>query len=73
MSPSLSHVRSKHGIALALVPFLLLIGCKDGAKEAPAAPAKVEDPAAVHPEIWPSPKWPFASGRRTRGKGCDVT
>jgi beta-glucosidase len=61
MSPSLSHVRSKYGIALALVPFLLVIGCKDGAKEEPAAPAKVEDPAAVHPEIWPSPKWPFAS------------
>ena len=61
MSPSLSHVRSKYGIALALVPFLLLIGCKDGAKEEPAAPAKVEDPAAVHPEIWPSPKWPFAA------------
>ena len=61
MSPSLSHVRSKYGIALALVPFLLLIGCKDGAKEEPAAAAKVEDPAAVHPEIWPSPKWPFAA------------
>ncbi|HEX6396379.1 MAG TPA: glycoside hydrolase family 3 protein, partial [Steroidobacteraceae bacterium] len=40
------------------MPFLLL-GCKDAAKEEPAA-AKVEDPAAVHPEIWPSPKWPFA-------------
>ena len=43
----------------ALVPFLLLLGCKDAAKEAPAAAAKAEDPAAVHPEIWPSPKWPF--------------
>jgi beta-glucosidase len=55
----MSLVRSKHVAALALVPFLLL-GCKDAAKEEPAAPAKVEDPAAVHPEIWPTPKWPFA-------------
>ena len=30
------------------------------AKEAPAPPAQAEDPAAVHPEIWPSPKWPLA-------------
>ena len=28
-------------------------------KDTPAAAAKAEDPAAVHPEIWPSPKWPF--------------
>ncbi len=60
MSPSMSLVRSKHGAALALLPFLLLLGCKDATKEAPAASAKAEDPAAVHPEIWPSPKWPFA-------------
>ncbi len=59
MSPSMSLVRYKHVAALALVP-LLLLGCKDAAKEEPAAAAKVEDPAAVHPEIWPSPKWPFA-------------
>jgi len=60
MSLPLSHVRSKHGVALLLVPFMLLLGCKPAAKEEPVAPAKVEDPAAVHPEIWPSPKWPFA-------------
>jgi beta-glucosidase len=59
MSPSMSLVWSKHVAALALVPFLLL-GCKDAAKEEPAAAAKAEDPAAVHPEIWPTPKWPFA-------------
>ena len=59
MSPSLSLVWSKHLATLALVPFLLL-GCKDAAKEEPAAAAKTEDPAAVHPEIWPTPKWPFA-------------
>jgi len=59
MSPSMSLVRYQHVAALALVP-LLLLGCKDAAKEEPAAAAKVEDPAAVHPEIWPSPKWPFA-------------
>ncbi len=59
MSPSMSFVRSKHGVALALLP-LLLYGCKDATKEEPAAAAKPEDPAAVHPEIWPSPKWPFA-------------
>jgi len=60
MSLPLSHVRSKHGVALLLVPFMLLLGCKPAAKEEPVAAAKVEDPAAVHPEIWPSPKWPFA-------------
>src|SRR5262245_60249006 len=61
MSPSLSHVRTKHGAALALMPFLLLLGCQDAAKEEPVAAAQAEDPAAVHPEIWPSPKWPFAA------------
>jgi beta-glucosidase len=58
MSPSMSHVR-RCGAALALVPFLLMLGCKDAAKDEPAVAAKAEDPAAVHPEIWPSPKWPF--------------
>jgi len=58
MSPSMSLVRTPHVAALALVPFLLF-GCKDAAHEEPAA-ANAEDPAAVHPEIWPSPKWPFA-------------
>ena len=60
MSPSMSLVRSKYAAALVLAPFLLLLGCKDATKEEPAAAAKAEDPAAVHPEIWPSPKWPFA-------------
>jgi beta-glucosidase len=60
MSPSMSLVRSKHGSALALMPFLLLFGCKDATKEAPVEQVKAEDPAAVHPEIWPSPKWPLA-------------
>src|SRR3954470_15061575 len=59
MPSSMSLVRSKNVAALALVPFLLL-GCKDAAKEEPAAVAKAEDPVAVHPDIWPSPKWPFA-------------
>jgi beta-glucosidase len=36
-----------------------MYGCKDAAKETPPAETKAEDPAAVHPEIWPSPKWPF--------------
>jgi beta-glucosidase len=59
MSPSMSLVRSKLGAVLALVP-LLLYGCKDGANEtAPKADAKPGNPAAVHPEIWPSPQWPF--------------
>jgi beta-glucosidase len=58
MSPSMSHVR-KHGAALALVPFLLMFGCKDASSEKPAEEAKAEDPAAIHPEIWPSPKWPL--------------
>jgi beta-glucosidase len=60
MSPSMSHVRTKHGAALLLVPFLFVLGCKDAAKETPPPQAKAEDPAAVHPEIWPSPKWPLA-------------
>ncbi|MEJ0084909.1 MAG: exo 1,3/1,4-beta-D-glucan glucohydrolase [Pseudomonadota bacterium] len=47
------------GAALALVPFLLMPGCKDAAKDKPAPAAQAEDPAAVHPEIWPAPKWPF--------------
>jgi len=58
MSPSLSIVQLKQGALLALVPFLLL-GCKPAAKEAPAPAVAAEDPAAVHPEIWPAPKWPF--------------
>ena len=58
MSPSLSVVR-KSGAALLLVP-LLMYGCKDAAKETPPAEVKAEDPAAVHPELWPSPKWPLA-------------
>jgi len=58
MSPSMSHVR-KCGATLLLVPFLLMLGCKDAAKDKPAAAVKAEDPAAIHPEIWPSPKWPF--------------
>jgi len=49
----------KCGAAFALVPFLLMLGCKDATKDTPAPAAQVEDPAAVHPEIWPSPKWPF--------------
>ncbi|HEV8442024.1 MAG TPA: exo 1,3/1,4-beta-D-glucan glucohydrolase [Steroidobacteraceae bacterium] len=59
MSLPLSHVR-KHASVLMLVPLLLLAGCKPAAKEEPVAAAKPEDPTAVHPEIWPSPKWPFA-------------
>jgi len=56
----MSHVR-KHGAALlVLAPFLLMLGCKDAAKDEPAPVANAEDPAVVHPEIWPSPKWPFA-------------
>jgi len=58
MSPSLSIVQLKQGALLALLPFLLL-GCKEAAKEGPATPVVAEDPAAVHPEIWPSVKWPF--------------
>ena len=59
MSPSMSHVRIP-GAALALVPILLMLGCKDASQEAPPPEAKTEDPAAVHPEIWPSPKWPLS-------------
>jgi hypothetical protein len=31
-----------------------MLGCKDAAKDEPAPVAQAEDPAAVHPEIWPS-------------------
>src|SRR3954465_1619898 len=61
MSPSLSLVRYKHHAVVALVPFLLMLGCKDAAKDTPA-PATATPPAnsaEVHPAIWPSPKWPF--------------
>jgi beta-glucosidase len=57
MSPSMSSVRFTT-LAL-LAPILLMSGCKDASREAPAAEVKTEDPAAVHPEIWPSPKWPL--------------
>src|SRR4051812_36959827 len=60
MSLPMSLVRTKQAAALALLPFMFLLGCKDAGKDAPPATAKAEDPAAVHPEIWPSPKWPFA-------------
>src|SRR3982750_2271774 len=60
MSLPMSLVRSKRAAALVLLPFMMLLGCKDSGKDAPAPAAKVEDPAAVHPDIWPSPKWPFA-------------
>lgn len=59
MSPCMSHVRFKHIAPFALVPFLLIPGCKDAVEETPPATVTAEDPAAVHPEIWPSPKWPF--------------
>jgi beta-glucosidase len=57
MSPSMSRVRLASGLALA--PFLLLLGCKEAPKDAPPPTAQAEDPAAVHPEIWPQPKWPL--------------
>jgi beta-glucosidase len=61
MSPSMSLVRKKHHVAAALVPFLLMLGCKDAAKDSPppVAATPPENTADVHPEIWPSPKWPF--------------
>jgi beta-glucosidase len=59
MPPSMSHTRPKHGVLLVLAPILLMFGCKDASEEKPAPAAQAEDPAAVHPEIWPSPKWPF--------------
>jgi beta-glucosidase len=57
----MSLVRYKHHVAAALVPFLLMLGCKDAAKDSPppAAATPPENTAEVHPEIWPSPKWPF--------------
>jgi beta-glucosidase len=60
MSPSLSRVRFQYRAAAALVPLLMMFGCKDAAKDAPAPVVQAEDPAAIHPEIWPAPKWPFA-------------
>ena len=72
MSPSMSHVRTKQGAALLLVPFLLMLGCKDAAKETPAPQAQAEDPAAVHPEIWPSPKWPLAKDDALEAKIAEL-
>ncbi len=59
MSPSMSLVRSKQAAALLAVPFLMLFGCKDANQESSTAAAAKEAPGTVHPEIWPSPKWPF--------------
>jgi beta-glucosidase len=59
MSPSMSRVRSVRGLML-VASFLLTLGCKESPKEPAAAAAPTEDPAAVHPEIWPQPKWPLA-------------
>jgi beta-glucosidase len=67
MSLPMSHVR-KLASALMLAPLLLLVSCKPAAKEEPAAAAKSEDPAAVHPDIWPSPKWPFARDEALEAK-----
>ncbi len=58
MSPSMSHVRAKHAALLA-VPLLMLFGCKDATEDSPKAAAPQTAPGTVHPEIWPSPKWPF--------------
>ncbi len=66
MSPSVSHVqkcqpaRAFHSLATLaalLLPLMLLSACKKAPSDAPGAAA--ENPAAIHPEIWPSPKWPF--------------
>jgi len=54
----MSLVRYKRLAALALTPFFL-IACNGASKETPKPAAQAENPAAVHPEIWPSPKWPF--------------
>src|SRR3982750_928974 len=43
MSPSMSHVRKPGATLLVLVPFLLMLGCKDAAKDEPAPVAKAED------------------------------
>src|SRR5690348_2462708 len=66
MSLPMSHVR-KHFPAL-LLPLLLLAACKPAARQESAAAAKPEDPAAVHPENWPSPKWPFARDEALEAK-----
>jgi len=57
MPPSTSSVRLKAALLL-LAPVLLMAGCKDSSEQT-APEAKAQDPAAVNPERWPSPKWPF--------------
>ncbi|HEV7607611.1 MAG TPA: glycoside hydrolase family 3 N-terminal domain-containing protein, partial [Steroidobacteraceae bacterium] len=54
-------VNAWHGamLAVALLPLAFIQGCSGKKAEAPPPQSKAEDPAAVHPEIWPSPKWPF--------------
>jgi beta-glucosidase len=68
----MSHVRTKYGAAFLLVPFLFMLGCKDAAKDEPAPQAQAEDPAAVHPEIWPSPKWPLAKDDALEAKIAEL-
>ncbi|HEX6636315.1 MAG TPA: exo 1,3/1,4-beta-D-glucan glucohydrolase [Steroidobacteraceae bacterium] len=56
----MSRVRKQGALAASLLaPILLMYGCKDAKKDEQASAGQAEDPAAVHPEIWPSPRWPF--------------
>src|SRR5688572_14377573 len=67
MSPSMSRVRSMRGLML-VASFLLTLGCKESPKEPATTAAPAEDPAAVHPEIWPQPKWPLENVAATEEK-----
>jgi len=59
MVPSMSHIRLKYAVTLFILPFLFVLGCKQAEKQASQADVAEEKPGTVHPEIWPSPKWPL--------------
>jgi beta-glucosidase len=45
---------------MLVAPFLFILGCGESTKKTAPPTAAAEDAAAVHPEIWPQPKWPLS-------------
>ncbi len=45
---------------LAVLPLVALLGACGSKKEGSPTPPVTENPAAVHPDLWPAPQWPLA-------------